>query len=159
LPLSNEQTIIGILFLNLFAPHRFSSNDKQILELFTAQAAVAIQNARSIQAWREAQKQAAAADKLASLGQVGAEFAHRMNNLAGTIPARVDLAQEKLDPHDPHDRSVLDQLEKIKRDTKELLQAAQTIRSAAESRIFETVDVNQTLQSALDHVWASPSQN
>jgi GAF domain-containing protein/ActR/RegA family two-component response regulator len=155
LPLLSEHEIIGILFLNLRMPHQFSQNDKQILELFAAQAAVAIRNARNIQAGREAQERAAEADKLAMLGQVGAEFVHRMNNLAGTIPVRVEMVKEQIDLGEPHNREIIRHLDHIQTDARELLQAARAIQLAAESSLSEFVQVNDLLQKAIERAFAT----
>jgi GAF domain-containing protein len=46
LPLRSEQDVIGVLYVDLAVPHEFSRNDKQILELFADQAAIAIENSR-----------------------------------------------------------------------------------------------------------------
>lgn len=45
LPLVFEDEMIGILNLGLMSVHKFSPNDKQMLELFAHQAAIAIENA------------------------------------------------------------------------------------------------------------------
>jgi len=108
--LSRGDNVIGLLNLDLLEPHRFSENDRLILELFASQAAIAVENARlygemermvreRTDAWQRAQERANAAEKLVLMSEVAAEFAHRMNNLAGTIPARVALAKENLDPN------------------------------------------------------------
>jgi GAF domain-containing protein len=46
LPLLSRGEVIGILYLNMTAPHRLSDNEKRTLELFADQAAIAIENAR-----------------------------------------------------------------------------------------------------------------
>lgn len=46
LPMISEDKIIGTLYLCLQEPYQFTPNDKQILELFASQAAVAINNFR-----------------------------------------------------------------------------------------------------------------
>jgi GAF domain-containing protein len=45
LPLISEGGVVGILYVNLTDPHRFSTNEKQLLELFADHAAIAIKNA------------------------------------------------------------------------------------------------------------------
>ncbi len=45
LPLVSKGNSIGILYVNLATPHRFSENEKLMLELFASQAAIAIENA------------------------------------------------------------------------------------------------------------------
>jgi GAF domain-containing protein/anti-sigma regulatory factor (Ser/Thr protein kinase) len=46
LPLVSKGDSIGILYVNLTATHRFSENEKRVLELFADQAAIAVENAR-----------------------------------------------------------------------------------------------------------------
>ena len=53
LPLLSKGELIGILYVDISTPHRFSENDKLILRLYADQAAVAIQNARLLQSERQ----------------------------------------------------------------------------------------------------------
>ena len=53
LPLLSKDEVIGILYVDIGTPHRFSENDKLILRLYTDQAAIAIQNARLLQSERQ----------------------------------------------------------------------------------------------------------
>jgi len=53
LPLLSKNEVIGVLYLDWFKPHSFPSQDKQILELFGNQAAIAIENARVSEQQRE----------------------------------------------------------------------------------------------------------
>jgi len=53
LPLLSGESVVGMLYLNLPTPYQFSQNDKQILELFADQAAIAIENARLYEAEQE----------------------------------------------------------------------------------------------------------
>jgi GAF domain-containing protein len=46
LPIISSGDVIGLLYLDLKKPYRFSDNDKRVLELFASQASVAIENAR-----------------------------------------------------------------------------------------------------------------
>ncbi len=47
LPLLGEaESVKGILYIDLFTPHRFSEDDKRTLDLFASQAAIAIENAK-----------------------------------------------------------------------------------------------------------------
>jgi GAF domain-containing protein/anti-sigma regulatory factor (Ser/Thr protein kinase) len=53
LPLLSRESVVGMLYLNLPTPYQFSQNDKQILELFADQAAIAIENAQLYEAEQE----------------------------------------------------------------------------------------------------------
>ena len=132
--------------------------------MLAAQAAVAIENARlyaevkeRTRAWQQEQERANAAEKLALMSDVAAEFAHRMNNLAGTIPARVQLAKENLDPSNPRDKRAIKQLEVIASDARLLLDAAQEIKKNTESRAPEQVDIAAALEIATGRVWSTKS--
>jgi len=46
LPLRVDDNIVGILFVNYFAPHQFTDDDRRIISAFAKQAAIAIQNAK-----------------------------------------------------------------------------------------------------------------
>ena len=111
LPLISKGNCIGILYVDLTTLHRFSEeNEKQVLELFAAQAAIAIENARLYRqekttreaaevAYRElqqAQQEKLAMERVIEANRLGMEFADRLNNIAGTIPLRAKQAQELL---------------------------------------------------------------
>lgn len=163
IPLDSDQKIIGVLLLCDVEWHDFTETDVSLLSTLANQAAIAIENARlysdmeqlveeRTREWQAAQARAAAAEKLAVIGQLGAEFAHRMANLAGTIPVRVDLIKHGLDPANTKDARVIRQVDKIARDAVDLMQAARIIRDP-ENQKSASVDVNQLIEMALDRVW------
>ena len=49
LPLRTQDDVVGILYVDLTIPYHFSDSDREVLELFASQAAVAIQNTRFFQ--------------------------------------------------------------------------------------------------------------
>jgi GAF domain-containing protein len=156
--------VTGVISIQSLAQeHAFDQGHVQVLGAVANQAAVAIENAwlyanmeqmvaERTQAWQEERERADAAEKLALMSEVAAEFAHRMNNLAGTIPVRVAMAKEKLNPGNDRDARVIRQLDSIAADTKLLLDAAQEIRRSTEARAAEYVDVNEVLTIALSRV-------
>ncbi|MBN1483813.1 MAG: GAF domain-containing protein [Chloroflexia bacterium] len=168
-PLVYQGRTVGVLFVNFLATHRFSEQEKQLAGLLGNQAAVAIVNARlytdmdqqvreRTQALQEERERASEAEKLAVIGHVSAEFAHRMNNLAGTIPVRVEAAKENLDPSSPREAKAIGVLEGISRDAQQLLQAAQEIRQSTEARAPEDVDIEKLAQVAIDEVTSSETK-
>ena len=141
----------------------YDEDDVQVLTMLANQAAVALENARlyanmeqmvaeRTHAWLEERERADAAEKLALMSDVAAEFAHRMNNLAATTPVRVAMAKVKLNPDDPRDSQIIKQLNSIATDTKLLLDAAQEIKRSTETRAAEYVFVNEALETALGRV-------
>ncbi len=166
-PMIARDKVLGVIATyHATEEYVYDENDVQVLTMLAAQAAVAIENARlyanmeqmveeRTRAWLQAREQAEAAEKLALMSQVAAEFAHRMNNLAGTIPVRVEMAREKLDPQNARDARVIRQLDSIASDAKLLLDAAQEIKRTTETRAPEFVDVNAELEIARGRVWLS----
>ncbi len=161
-PLTVGERVLGVIALqndeveNLYGPE-----DARLLQTMADQAAVALENARlyanmeqevekRTKAWELERERADAAEKLALMSNVAAEFAHRMNNLAGTIPVRVRMAKEKLAANDP--AGVQKQLDSIAEDAKLLLEAAREIKESTEKRAAEPVDVNELLDIALGRV-------
>jgi GAF domain-containing protein len=69
LPLLSKGNVIGLLYLDLAQPHRFSQNDQQILTLFADQVAIAIENARLYEGLQEELK------RIAVLGYLGDSLA------------------------------------------------------------------------------------
>lgn len=111
-PLMYQERTVGVLYVNFCERHRFATQDREMIGLLASQAAVAIENARlygemerrvdeGIKAAEGAQERAAAAEKLAVMSTAAAEFAHKMNNLAGTIPGRVKGGQGGLGSKQP----------------------------------------------------------
>lgn len=166
-PMIVQNRVIGIISIqSLEVEHAFDQGQLGLLSTVANQAAVAIENARlyagmeqmveeRTRAWQREQERADAAEKLALMSDVAAEFAHRMNNLAGTIPVRVDMARENLAPNNSRDARVIKQLDSIASDAKLLLDAAQEIKRTTEMRAPEFVDVNAELETALGRVWSS----
>ncbi len=166
-PMIARDKVLGVIATyHASEEYVYDEGDVQVLTMLANQAAVALENARlyanmeqmvveRTRAWLEERERADAAEKLALMSQVAAEFAHRMNNLAGTIPVRVEMARENLDPRNARDARVLKQLDSISRDARLLLDAAQAIKKSTEARAAEFVDVNAELEIALGRVWSS----
>lgn len=150
-PMLKGDKLIGVLSIEHPEINVFTESDAQLAEAIAGLAVVALENNRL----QEAQERATAAETFAVIGHVTAEFVHRMNNLAGTIPVRVNLAKEHLHHNDPRDARVIKQLDRIGNDTHLLLQAAQKIKRTTGQREREDVWVNQLLERALEIVFFS----
>lgn len=87
---------LGVLYVNYRRPHFFDEDERNMIQILGNQAAVAIQNARQIQALQEAQEQRLAAERWATLGKAVANLAHRINNTAGLVPVAVQDLKELL---------------------------------------------------------------
>ena len=167
-PLIIKGRTVGILYVNYLEPHRFLKEERETLRLLANQAAVAIENAKlydhleemveeRTQQLGEAQQRIMAAERLAAANTVSSEFAHRLNNLAGTIPVRVDMARGLLNPHKGRDRSIIRILDGIQADTRRLLRAAEDIRKGSAALHLELIDLNNLITLALRNAYVPPS--
>jgi GAF domain-containing protein len=129
--------------------YQYDEDDLEVLQTLAGQAAVAIQNLRLYEAWVSEREKADAATRLAVVNDMASEFAHQMNNLAGTIPVWVNLAKEKLDDKSPRDAKILEYLNKVHQDSKRLLQAAQMIKKTTETGHPEPVKINELIEIAI----------
>jgi len=91
-----------------------------------------------------------AAEKMTIMSGVAAEFAHKMNNLAGTIPVRINIAKDLLNPNNPRDIKIIEQLTKIGKEADGILTAAQKIRQSSERAPDEQININQLLEIAVN---------
>lgn len=102
LPLVGKQGVIGALALdNRRGGARFEVSDRTLLEGFTTQAAIAIENARLVQDLRESREQVMRADRLGHLGTLAAGLAHEINNPLVAIHTFLSLAPAKRAQGDP----------------------------------------------------------
>jgi len=165
LPLVSNGEVIGLLTLDHRQPGFYSKyRDRDNLVLFANHAAVAIQNSRlysQMEKLVEARTRAleiekirtiATEKKLAISGRIAAQFVHHFNNLGATIPVRVNLAMENLNPYDVKQAKVMEELQLIGVELKDLLQVADEIRHSTETRSAEMVDVNDLITIALEQV-------
>jgi GAF domain-containing protein len=86
-PLRRGEDVVGFLVVRRRAPGPFLRNTVDLIKMFAAQSAVAIENARlfknvetSLEDLRTAQDRLVQTQKLASLGQLTAGIAHEIKN-------------------------------------------------------------------------------
>ena len=150
-PMLSDGQVFGVIVLrNYDYEASYTENDQEMLEVLAGQAAVAMQNLRLYEAQQREQERRKAAENIGLMSLVAAEFAHKMNNLAGTIPVRISIAKSHLASNNPgRDEKVLEQLEKIEQESEGLLNAAQEIRRSSEKAVDEEVDINELLELAI----------
>ena len=149
-PMLSEGNAFGVIVLyNNELEQAYSHDARDILEILAGQAAVALQNQRLYETQLRAQEQKTAAENMAVMSLVAAEFAHKMNNLAGTIPVRINRSMEQLDPTSPRDEKIRKNLTQILKEAEGILRAAQEIRESSEPGFKEDVDVNRLLEIAI----------
>ena len=100
IPLVIKERTVGVLLVNYFNPHRFSIQEKEIINLLANQAAVSIQNAHLYveleMEKRELRSRLVKAERLVVGSRFVASYVHRVNNLVGTIPIRIGQIEEEL---------------------------------------------------------------
>jgi PAS domain S-box-containing protein len=98
-PLMYRDRLVGVLSICRSDPSRpFVGQDREVLGLFAAQAAVAIENARlfaelerSYRDLQRAQDELVRSEKLRALGQMVAGIAHDLNNILAVVLGQVEL--------------------------------------------------------------------
>ena len=148
-PMLSEGDVFGVIVLRDYArPQAYTADVLEMLEILAGQTAVTLQNLRFYQAQQRAQEEKTAAENMAVMSLMAAEFAHKMNNLAGAIPVRLNMVRDMLNANESTD-AILAQLAKIETQSNDLLRAAQEIRESSRSGPKEETDVNMLLGIAI----------
>jgi two-component system NtrC family sensor kinase len=131
-----------------------------------------------VETLRMTEQQLIQSEKLASVGQLAAGVAHEINNPLGTILLFSDIMRKELPPGDPRRddaemiinettrcKTIVSDLLNFARQNEVLAQAtdvnallSQTIEDVRIQPIFENVDINARLDSALPTIQADPAQ-
>jgi len=85
----------GALTLYSAEPRTFSEWDQRLLTWLANHTAIAVQDAEALDQLAEARERQTLAETFAALGDVAANLLHRVNNLVGIIPVRVQGILEK----------------------------------------------------------------
>lgn len=127
-PILLEHEAIGVIaLLDDHKPNAYSAEDAEILQIMAAQTAIAIANARIEEKNRQLETATRRiADAEAALNKIvfAADFAHRMNNLAGTIPVWINMIQDEFKRQPVQDSKVTTYLNQIDHDIRVLLDTA-----------------------------------
>jgi GAF domain-containing protein len=93
--LMRDGTPRGALTLYAVEPRTFSAWDMRLLTWLANHTAIAVQDAEALEQLAQARERQALAETFAALGDVAANLLHRVNNLVGIIPVRVQGILEK----------------------------------------------------------------
>ncbi|MFQ5852400.1 MAG: GAF domain-containing protein [Candidatus Binatia bacterium] len=152
-PLLSGDALVGVLDLESPELNAFDEDDVRLIEALASQAVIAIQNAEQYEqlqetweALHEEQHRRLAAERLAILSQVAANFAHRMNNVAGTIPVAIQELKGRIDTED---KSLMRYLNRIEDDGRRLMEMAEQLRRPLEAGQLEWTDIHELLFDAL----------
>jgi signal transduction histidine kinase len=146
------EEIVGIMFANYRKLHRFSEDEKRILETFGNYAAVAIKNARLLDKLQQLQDQRLAAERWGTLGKAAATLAHRINNTAALVPFAVQdlkelIAQLPMDGR--HQEHIEGDLRRIETNVRYTLELATVLLKPFKSATPERLDINRLLEKAI----------
>jgi signal transduction histidine kinase len=161
-----EEEVVGVMFVNYRTRHEFSIDEISDLATFADYAAVAILNARLeerrqreqvaiVEAQRDAERREAQqrAEQLKLMEGIAANFAHRMNNLAGTGRVAAQVLREHVDPHD---ELALRQLDRIGREANLLLELARkladTFRETGSIYDPTPIDITKVLEEEVAQI-------
>jgi GAF domain-containing protein/anti-sigma regulatory factor (Ser/Thr protein kinase) len=155
----------------------YNENDLEILKSMADVATIAIENAKLYQSLDEkieeleraqksldekieelerAQKKIAESEAIITRTSIAADFVHRLNNLAGTIPIWLDQIRDHLGSEVLKDKTLSDYLTNIESNTDGLLRAAEHLKSPPK---VQEVDLKTALDSLVRQTRVQTSAN
>ena len=149
-PMLSEAGVLGVIILRDFKQaNAYSSDNEEVLLILATQAAAALQNQQLIERIQREQEQRVALEKLSVMASMAEDFAHRMNNLAGAIPVRIQKIRRLLQADRPTVSDIQHQLDKLEEGSQEILRAARLMRQEQDrSRKKEPVTLPTLIQIA-----------
>ncbi len=124
LSLSAGGTSVGVLYVFFRVPHQPGGDEINTLRIFAESAATRIQLAQL----SEARRKAATAEAIAALSAAAAQFAHKMANVAGTVPMIINDIKRKLEDNGVEDERIFRRLDDLREDTRGLMDMADELR-------------------------------
>ena len=149
IPLIFEGERMGLLVINYFQKHVFTSDEKQIAQSLAFGAAIALHNA---QQFKSAQR-IARLERWAELGQLAGNLAHRVGNQGGTIRLKTEEVIEQLQNLGVTETTIYHALEVIKRNNQYTLELSELLFKplrASEERLAPT-NMTLMIESALNN--------
>lgn len=151
-PMKVENKVIGVIAsYHPTKDNLYSKNDLEILQSMADLAAITLENARlyreldeKILELEKAQEKIAESQTVITRTSIAADFVHRLNNLAGTIPIWVDQISDNLSTDIPNFDDIKKYLDKIQSNTDGLLRAAEQLKALPQPQL---VDIKDTLEA------------
>jgi len=134
----------------------YNEDDVKILQSMADLAAIALENARLFAELEQALKKIAESEAVITRTSIAADFVHRLNNLAGTIPVWVDQIRDHLGSESLKDKKLGDYLDNIESNTDGLLRAAEKLKFSPEE---QDIDIQFILESLVRQTRVQISAN
>ena len=151
-PLSiRDGTPRGALGVYTPEPREFSDGDTRLLSLLGNHAAVTLQLAEAVAQVKLAEERQAIAETFAVLGDVSANLLHRVNNLIGIIPVKLQGIAEKR-PAVLEDRYVADSLRDVEAGARAAMQVARETVAYLRPVRLQPTSVAGSYAAALDRL-------
>ena len=183
-PLTVGDRAVGALSIVTRTPRRFTEEDEELLQIFAATAATALENAGLYQKAQHAyeelsrtQEQLAQSQKMEAVGRLAGGIAHDFNNLLTIIAGRAQLLLDELWPEDSlhrHVELIMNTADRASTLTRQLLAFSRkqvlqpkvfdlntvvaTMGAMLQRLIGEDITLVTVLHPALGHVNADPGQ-
>lgn len=146
-PMKLGDKIFGVVATyHPFQDNVYNTDDLKILQSMADIAAIAIDNARKIHELERAQTKIAESEAIITRTSIAADFVHRMNNLAGTIPIWVDQIRDYLGIEALKDKALSDFLDNIESNTDGLLRAAEQLKNPPQEQEINLLTVLESLK-------------
>jgi GAF domain-containing protein len=144
----DEGRRIGLLGIGSPRPAEFGSADRYLLEALANHAAIAIQNARSLQTVRDYQERAVEAERITAMADVAGNMVHRINTTVGAIRPLIQQIELKLERGGLEEDYLQDKLHGIRESADRTLEVARQIQRPFLSAPLQSIDVNESIAAA-----------
>ena len=150
IPFQKGGKLMGVLGIESPNQQRFGIGDVDLLEAFSGQAVIAIENAKAYRALEEAKQN----QLLIVLGGVAAGMVERMRNTVSTIPWHVDAIREKVSAPRGQKKTLREYLGLIEAAAEEASSEVEEVHNLIQSRSVRTdkVAVGVLLKKAVANI-------
>ncbi|MCJ7810692.1 MAG: GAF domain-containing sensor histidine kinase, partial [Dehalococcoidia bacterium] len=150
IPFQKGGKLMGVMGIESPTQQRFGSEDVNLLEAFSGQAVIAIENAKAYRALEETKQN----QLLIVLGGVAAGMVERMRNTVSTIPWHVDAIREKVSAPPGQEATLREYLDLIEGAAQEASSEVEEVCNLIQSRSARTdkVAVGVLLKEAVKNI-------